>query len=57
MFDIFERQDFTLPSDSTYREDIVLMKNGLLDLAQHAKINLEEKQRNDKKLREKKFSF
>ena len=55
MFDIFERQDFTLPSDSTYREDIVLMKNGLLDLAQHAKINLEEKQRNDKKLREKKI--
>ena len=48
-----EKQNFTLSSDSFYREDILLMKNGKLDLAQQAKINLEEIQRNDKKLREK----
>ena len=52
-FNKIEKQEYTLPSDSIYRPDILLMKNGKLDLAQQAKINLEEIQRNDKKLREK----
>jgi len=48
-----EKQSFTLQSDSTYRDDILLIKHGNLDQAQQAKLNLEEIQRNDKKLREK----
>jgi hypothetical protein len=47
-----ERMNFTLPSDSTYREDILLYKNNHIDYAQDAKVYLEEIQRNDKKLRE-----
>jgi hypothetical protein len=47
------KQDFILPSDSLYREDTILLKNGFEDLAQQAKTNLEEIQRNDKRLREK----
>ena len=43
--------DFTLESDSRYREDILLYKNGQEDLAQDAKVYLEEIQRNDRKLR------
>ncbi len=58
----FRRMRYTLPSDSTLREDINWLKhgNGLNEpsesnesCAQKAKIKLEEIQRNDKKLREK----
>jgi hypothetical protein len=45
--------DFILPSDSTVREDIILLKHGYQDLAQEAKSYLEEKQRYERKLREK----
>jgi hypothetical protein len=44
---------FTLPSDSTFREDSVLLKQGLIDEAEAAKVKLEEVQRKDKKLRAK----
>jgi len=47
-----EKMDYTLPSDSIYREDILLLKNGYFDLAQEAKSYLEENQRYDKKSRE-----
>ena len=46
------KQPFNLPSDSLFREDTILLKNGFEDLAQQAKTSLEEIQRNDKKLRE-----
>lgn len=46
-----ERMEFTLPSDSTYRDDVLLFKNGNDDYAQEAKTRLEENQRNDRKLR------
>lgn len=45
--------DFTLKSDSRFREDILLYKNGYEDLGQEAKIILEEIQRSDRKLRSK----
>ncbi len=45
--------DFTLKSDSRFREDILLYKDGYEDLGQEAKIYLEEIQRNDRKLRPK----
>ena len=48
-----EKQTFTLPSDSLYREDLILLKTGDAEMAQKAKMNLEEIQRNDRKLREK----
>jgi len=48
-----ERMEFTLPSDSLYRDDLMLLKAGKVEQAQQAKVNLEEKQRNDRKLREK----
>jgi hypothetical protein len=47
------KMDFTLPSDSLYREDLILFKQDYQDLAQDAKIYMEELQRHDKKLREK----
>jgi len=47
-----EKMSFTLPSDSTLRPDVILLKNGHEEFAQIAKIQLEEVQRNDKKLRE-----
>jgi hypothetical protein len=55
MYPLFpmEKQAFTLPSDSLYREDLVLLKTGDQEMAQQAKTNLEEIQRNDRKLREK----
>lgn len=43
--------DFTLPSDSTFREDLVWFKTQDLDMAQKYKVKLEEIQRNDRKLR------
>ena len=48
----YERMDYTLPSDSQFREDIILYKMGLNDKAQEAKAYLEELQRKDKHLRE-----
>ena len=47
-----EKMEFTLPSDSLYRDDLLLKKKENEDLAQHAKIKLEEIQRKDRKLRE-----
>ena len=44
---------FTLPSDSTVREDLVTFKTGLEEEADAVKIKLEEMQRKDRKLREK----
>lgn len=49
-----ERMEYTLPSDSSYRDDILLFKHGKEELAQEAKVNLEESQRHDRKLRAKK---
>jgi hypothetical protein len=46
-----ERMAYTLPSDSTFREDSVLLKRGMIDEADAAKVKLEEAQRKDRKLR------
>jgi hypothetical protein len=43
--------DFTMKSDSRYRDDILLYKRGEEDLGQEAKVYLEEIQRKDRKLR------
>jgi len=40
-----------LPSDSTLREDLKLLKSGNEDAASDAKVKLEEIQRRDRKLR------
>jgi hypothetical protein len=48
-----ERQEFTLPSDSSFREDLLLLKAGYEDYAGLAKMKLEDIQRNDRKVREK----
>ena len=45
--------DFTLPSDSTFREDVKLFKEGKETEAQTIKENYEQVQRDDRKLREK----
>ncbi len=45
------RMAFTLPSDSTFREDLIWWKKGDEDAAQRFKVKLEEIQRSDKKLR------
>jgi hypothetical protein len=49
-----EKMDFTIPSDAHYREDLILLKMGLLEKSQEAKVFLEEIQRKDKILRNKK---
>ena len=46
------RQNFTLPSDSYFREDLFFFRQNDLDLAQKYKMKLEEDQRKDEKLRE-----
>lgn len=51
-FPVFRRLFYTLPSDSTFREDLILFKNKDELNAQQAKIKLEDIQRNDTKLRE-----
>jgi hypothetical protein len=43
---------YTLPSDSTFREDLIWLKKGDEETAQKFKIKLEEIQRKDKKMRE-----
>ncbi len=50
-FPSMRRMSFTLPSDSTFREDIIMLKKGDEDEAQRSKIKLEEIQRYDRKLR------
>lgn len=45
------RMAFTLPSDSTVREDLVMFKRRSEEEADAAKIKLEELQRKDRKLR------
>jgi ribosomal protein S17E len=47
-----ERMEYTLPSDSSYRPDIHLLRAGYDDYAQIAKTELEELQRYEKKLRD-----
>lgn len=47
------KQEFTLPSDSQLRNDIILYKNNKFELAQYAKMTLEDMQRKDVKLRKK----
>lgn len=49
-FDLL-RMNFTLPSDSTLREDLLLLKKGDENAAGEAKTKLEEIQRKDRKLR------
>lgn len=51
-FPSFRRMAFTLPSDSTFREDLIWLKKGNEDMAQKLKVKLEEIQRQDKKARE-----
>jgi hypothetical protein len=48
-----DKMNYTLPSDSRLRWDVLLLKNGYEEMAQQAKMQLEEIQRNDRKLREK----
>lgn len=45
------KMPFTLPSDSLLREDLLLYKKGKTDLAQYAKMMIEDRQRKDAKLR------
>lgn len=47
------RQSFTLPSDSQYRYDVILYRNNKFEMAQYAKMTLEDLQRKDTKLRKK----
>lgn len=47
------RTCYTLPSDSTFRDDVISFKEDKMDKAQANKIKLEEIQRNDRKLRKK----
>jgi hypothetical protein len=51
-YDPMVKMEFTLPSDSLYRDDLLLLKHEYAELAQDAKIVMEEFQRQDRKLRE-----
>lgn len=42
-----------LPSDNRYREDLIWLKRGNLEYAEEWKLKLEEQQRNDRKIRNK----
>ncbi len=46
-----EKMNYTLPSDSRFRWDIILLRHGHEEWAQQAKIRIEEVQRSDRKLR------
>jgi hypothetical protein len=46
------RMGYTLPSDSTFREDLIYLKKGDEEMAQKFKVKLEEIQRKDKRMRE-----
>ena len=45
------RMDYTIPSDCQFREDILLYRAGKNELAQYAKMKIEDTQRKDAKLR------
>ncbi|CAD8111127.1 unnamed protein product [Paramecium sonneborni] len=47
-------EDYPLASDSNYREDLIALKTGDLNLAQDRKEKMEIQQRHDKKIRQKK---
>ncbi|CAD8099746.1 unnamed protein product [Paramecium sonneborni] len=47
-------EDYPLASDSNYREDLIALKTGDLNVAQDRKEQMEIKQRHDKKIRQKK---
>lgn len=49
--DKIEKMEFTLPSDSTLRSDILLYRNGHEAFAQINKMQLEDRQRKDRLLR------
>lgn len=46
-------QNYMLPSDSQFRSDLILYKNEKIEMAQYAKMNMEDLQRKDVKLRKK----
>ena len=46
-----EEDGFVLPSDSRYRMDLNYLIEGKVDKAQDTKVEMEERQRKDKKLR------
>lgn len=50
---VFKKHNFTIPSDCRLRSDILLYKDKKIDLAQCAKMMLEDLQRRDCKLRKK----
>ena len=50
-FPPIKRDTFTLPSDSGYREDLILFKDNELGLSQKFKLYMEENQRRDNILR------
>lgn len=52
VFPPLKRMAFTLPSDSTFREDLIFWMKKDEDNAQRFKVKLEEIQRKDRKLRE-----
>jgi len=45
------RQNYTLQSDSLFRNDLILFKQDKIEMAQYAKMTLEDVQRKDAKLR------
>lgn len=46
-------QNYMLPSDSQFRSDLILYKNEKIEMAQYAKMSMEDLQRKDAKLRKK----
>lgn len=52
-FPAINRMDYTLPSDSTLRSDIIMLKEDQLEFGQTCKVTIEQAQRKDKALREK----
>jgi hypothetical protein len=52
VFPPLKRMALTLPSDSTFREDLIFWMKKDEDNAQRFKVKLEEIQRKDRKLRE-----
>ena len=53
-FPQMKRDTFTLPSDSCYRDDLIWFRENDLELSQRFKVFMEEKQRKDKSVRERK---
>ena len=46
------KMDYTLQSDSLFREDAIFLRNGLQDLGEEAKAMIEENEKADEYLRE-----